>query len=36
MVQLGLTLDGVLTALDFEEGMELLTVSMNRNRQSGG
>jgi rsbT antagonist protein RsbS len=36
MVQLGLTLDGVLTALDFEEGMDLLTVSMSRNRQSGG
>ena len=34
MVQLGLTLDGVLTALDFEEGMELLAVSMDRNRQS--
>jgi len=27
MVQLGLTLDGVLTALDFEEGMELLVAS---------
>jgi rsbT antagonist protein RsbS len=36
MVQLGLTLDGVLTALDFEEGMELLTASMSGNRQSGG
>src|ERR1700730_4914875 len=36
MVQLGLTLDGVLTALDFEEGMDLLTVSSSRNRQSGG
>jgi rsbT antagonist protein RsbS len=33
MVQLGLTLDGVLTALDFEEGMELLVASMNRSRQ---
>lgn len=36
MVQLGLTLGGVLTALDFEEGVDLLTVSMSRNRQSGG
>jgi rsbT antagonist protein RsbS len=36
MVQLGLTLDGVLTALDFEEGLELLTASMNRSRQGGG
>lgn len=36
MVQLGLTLDGVLTALDFEEGLEILTASMNGNRQSGG
>src|SRR5437868_14882872 len=27
MVQLGLTLDGVLTALDFEEGLERLTAS---------
>jgi rsbT antagonist protein RsbS len=35
MVQLGLTLDGVLTALDFEEGMELLVTSMNRSRQGG-
>jgi rsbT antagonist protein RsbS len=36
MVQLGLTLDGVLTALDLEEGLELLAASMNRNRHSGG
>jgi rsbT antagonist protein RsbS len=36
MVQLGLTLDGVLTALDFEEGLELLTASMNGSRQGGG
>src|SRR3984893_4945921 len=28
MVQLGLTLDGVLTALDFEEGMELLVATI--------
>jgi rsbT antagonist protein RsbS len=33
MVQLGLTLEGVLTALDFEEGMELLTASMNGSRR---
>jgi rsbT antagonist protein RsbS len=35
MVQLGLTLDGILTALDFEEGMELLAASMNGSRQRG-
>jgi rsbT antagonist protein RsbS len=35
MVQLGLTLDGVLTALDFEEGMELLIASMNGSRLRG-
>lgn len=35
MVQLGLTLDGVLTALDLEEGMELLAASMKRSRQGG-
>jgi rsbT antagonist protein RsbS len=35
MVQLGLTLDGILTALDFEEGMELLAASMNRSRPRG-
>lgn len=29
MVQLGLTLDGVATALDFEEGMSLLTQKLN-------
>src|SRR6201981_642022 len=29
MVHLGLTMDGVLTALDFEEGTELLLGSMN-------
>jgi len=36
MVQLGLTLDGVLTALDFEEGMEILVASIERSRQGGG
>jgi rsbT antagonist protein RsbS len=35
MVQLGLTLDGVLTALDFEEGMELLVASIEGSRQVG-
>jgi rsbT antagonist protein RsbS len=35
MVQLGLTLDGVLTALDFEEGMQLLATSIDRSRQGG-
>jgi len=35
MVQLGLTLDGVLTALDFEEGMELLVASIEGSRQGG-
>jgi rsbT antagonist protein RsbS len=35
MVQLGLTLGDVVTALDFEEGIELLTASMNRSRQRG-
>ena len=35
MVQLGLTLDGVLTALDFEEGMELLVTSIKRSRRGG-
>jgi rsbT antagonist protein RsbS len=29
MVQLGLTLDGIATALDFEEGLELLLARMN-------
>jgi len=33
MVQLGLTLDGMLTALDFEEGMELLVASIKGSRQ---
>jgi rsbT antagonist protein RsbS len=36
MVQLGLTLDGVLTALDFEEGTEFLLGSMNGSGQGGG
>jgi rsbT antagonist protein RsbS len=35
MVQLGLTLDGVLTALDFEEGMELLLASIGGSRPGG-
>ena len=35
MVQLGLTLDGVLTALDFEEGMDLLLASIEGSRQGG-
>jgi rsbT antagonist protein RsbS len=35
MVQLGLTLDGVPTALDLEEGLELLKASINRSRQRG-
>jgi rsbT antagonist protein RsbS len=30
MVQLGLTLEGVETALDFEEGMELLSQRLKR------
>lgn len=36
MVQLGLTLDGVLTALDFEEGMELLLTTIEGSRHGGG
>ena len=36
MVQLGLTLDGVLTAFDFEEGMEILVATIERGRQGGG
>ncbi len=35
MVQLGLTLDGIMTALDFEEGMELLVTSIEGSRQGG-
>jgi len=35
MVQLGLTLDGILTALDFEEGMDLLAATLDRGRQGG-
>ena len=35
MVQLGLTLDGVLTALDLEEGMELLAATIEEGRQGG-
>jgi rsbT antagonist protein RsbS len=36
MVQLGLTLDGVLTALDFEEGMELLLATIEGSHHGGG
>ena len=36
MVQLGLTLDGVPTALDFDEGMELLLTTIEGSRQGGG
>lgn len=35
MVQLGLTLEGVPTALDFEEGLELLKASIHGSRQRG-
>jgi rsbT antagonist protein RsbS len=35
MVQLGLTLDGVLTALDFEEGIDLLVASIEGSPQRG-
>jgi rsbT antagonist protein RsbS len=35
MVQLGLTLDGVPTALDLEEGLELLMASIHGSRQRG-
>jgi len=35
MVQLGLTLDGILTALDFEEGLDLLLASIEGSRQGG-
>ena len=35
MVQLGLTLDGIPTALDLEEGLELLKVSIQGGRQRG-
>ncbi len=36
MVQLGLTLDGVPTALDFDEGMELLLTTIEGSRHGGG
>jgi rsbT antagonist protein RsbS len=35
MVQLGLTLDGIPTALDLEEGLELLKVSIRGRAQRG-
>jgi rsbT antagonist protein RsbS len=35
MVQLGLTLDGVMTALDLEEGIDLLVASIEGSRQGG-
>jgi rsbT antagonist protein RsbS len=35
MVQLGLTLDGIPTALDLEEGLELLRASIRGSRQRG-
>jgi rsbT antagonist protein RsbS len=35
MVQLGLTMDGIPTALDLEEGLELLKASIRRSRQRG-
>lgn len=36
MVQLGLTLDGVETALDFEEGLALLSQKLNEERDRVG
>ena len=35
MVQLGVTLDGIPTALDLEEGLELLKASIQGGRQRG-
>jgi rsbT antagonist protein RsbS len=35
MVQLGLTMDGIPTALDLEEGLELLKASIRGSRQRG-
>jgi rsbT antagonist protein RsbS len=35
MVQLGLTLDGIATALDLEEGLQLLKASIQGGRQRG-
>src|SRR5262245_48899960 len=34
MVQLGLTLEGVATALDLEEGLRLLDLAANKNRRN--
>jgi len=36
MVELGLTLDGILTALDLEEGLDLLTATSREDDQSVG
>lgn len=36
MVELGLTLDGILTALDLEEGLELLAATLREDRPSVG
>jgi len=36
MVQLGLTLDGIATALDLEEGLELLAARKQESRERGG
>lgn len=35
MVQLGLTLDGIVTALDFEEGLDLLTRPRRKDTRRG-
>ena len=35
MIQLGLNLEGVTTALDLEEGMEMLTAQMQRRDTHG-
>ena len=36
MVELGLTLDGILTALDLEEGLDLLTATLREDDRSVG
>jgi rsbT antagonist protein RsbS len=36
MVQLGLTLDGILTALDLDEGLDLLTAPPAEDSDRGG
>jgi rsbT antagonist protein RsbS len=36
MVELGLTLDGILTALDLEEGLDLLTATLREGDHSVG